>query len=136
MSVPIKTVKENELNAVKIQLEAEIVVEGMESVDVDSVKSYAGDLRNVLDEIDSQERKAFLKSFVKRIVIKGKKAVVQYKLPMPPDGKRKQEIEVLPIDTLGGAEETRTPDFLRAREALSQLSYSPNLNLAWRWQVF
>ena len=24
-----------------------------------------------------------------------------------------------------GAEETRTPDFLRAREALSQLSYSP-----------
>ncbi len=26
-----------------------------------------------------------------------------------------------------GAEETRTPDFLRAREALSQLSYSPKL---------
>jgi hypothetical protein len=25
----------------------------------------------------------------------------------------------------GGAEGTRTPDFLRAREALSQLSYSP-----------
>ncbi len=29
------------------------------------------------------------------------------------------------IDKDGGAEETRTPDFLRAREALSQLSYSP-----------
>ena len=28
-------------------------------------------------------------------------------------------------ETLGGAEGTRTPDFLRAREALSQLSYSP-----------
>ena len=26
---------------------------------------------------------------------------------------------------IGGAEETRTPDFLRAKEALSQLSYSP-----------
>ena len=26
---------------------------------------------------------------------------------------------------VGGAEGTRTPDFLRAREALSQLSYSP-----------
>ena len=25
----------------------------------------------------------------------------------------------------GGAEETRTPDLLRAKEALSQLSYSP-----------
>ena len=27
---------------------------------------------------------------------------------------------------VGGAEGTRTPDFLRAREALSQLSYSPS----------
>ena len=26
---------------------------------------------------------------------------------------------------IGGAEEIRTPDFLRAKEALSQLSYSP-----------
>ena len=26
---------------------------------------------------------------------------------------------------IGGAEGTRTPDFLRAKEALSQLSYSP-----------
>ena len=29
------------------------------------------------------------------------------------------------IQIYGGAEGTRTPDFLRAREALSQLSYSP-----------
>ena len=28
-------------------------------------------------------------------------------------------------ETRGGAEGTRTPDFLRAKEALSQLSYSP-----------
>ncbi len=33
--------------------------------------------------------------------------------------------EVLPIVTPGGAEGIRTPDLLRAREALSQLSYSP-----------
>ncbi len=29
------------------------------------------------------------------------------------------------VEIRGGAEGTRTPDFLRAREALSQLSYSP-----------
>ena len=34
-------------------------------------------------------------------------------------------LAVLPIDTPGGAEGTRTPDLLRAKEALSQLSYSP-----------
>jgi hypothetical protein len=32
---------------------------------------------------------------------------------------------VPPIDTFGGAEGTRTPDFLLAKEALSRLSYSP-----------
>jgi hypothetical protein len=42
-------------------------------------------------------------------------------------GRKKQSIGVLPIVTPGGAEGTRTPDFLRAKEALSQLSYSPRL---------
>ncbi len=40
-------------------------------------------------------------------------------------GNTRESVEVLPIDTPGGAEGTRTPDLLRAREALSQLSYSP-----------
>jgi hypothetical protein len=34
-------------------------------------------------------------------------------------------IEVMPVITPGGAEGIRTPDLLRAKEALSQLSYSP-----------
>ena len=83
--------KETELSNAKIQLEVEMVVEGTETVDVDSVKSYAEDLRNVLDEIDSQERKAFLKSFVKHIVIEGENAVVHYKLPIPPDSLQPDE---------------------------------------------
>jgi hypothetical protein len=29
---------------------------------------------------------------------------------------------------IGGAEEDRTPDLLRARQALSQLSYGPRIN--------
>ncbi len=58
-------------------------------------------------------------------MINGGNATIYYNLPMPPDGKRRQSVGVLSIDTPGGAEGTRTPDFLRAREALSQLSYSP-----------
>ncbi len=34
-------------------------------------------------------------------LIENEKAVVHYRLPMPPDGKRRQKLEVLPIDTLG-----------------------------------
>ena len=35
--------------------------------------------------------------------------------------------EILLIGVGGGAEGTRTPDFLLAKEALSRLSYSPRL---------
>ena len=37
----------------------------------------------------------------------------------------------------GGAEEDRTPDLLRARQSLSQLSYGPNLTLRYAcWWVW
>ena len=36
-----------------------------------------------------------------------------------------RNLNSVPVKKAGGAEGTRTPDFLRAREALSQLSYSP-----------
>ena len=34
-----------------------------------------------------------------------------------------------PIYNIGGAEEDRTPDPLRARQVLSQLSYDPNVHI-------
>ena len=60
-------------------------------------------------------------------------AVVRYTVPMPDDsripGRDADEMalngSVLSTVNLGGAEGTRTPDFLNAIEALSQLSYSP-----------
>ena len=36
------------------------------------------------------------------MIINGDKAKILYRLPMPPDGKRTQSVEVLPIDTPGG----------------------------------
>ena len=86
----------------RVQAEADIVLEGVQHVNAETVKAYAHDLRSVLEEADFVQSKAFLRSFVKNIIINGDKAKIQYHLPMPPDGKRTQEIEVLPINTLGG----------------------------------
>jgi site-specific DNA recombinase len=61
---------------------------------------------------------------VKRIEVDGDKVLIKYNLPTPFEEGKQME-RVLPIDTLTGAEGIRTPDLLRAREALSQLSYSP-----------
>jgi hypothetical protein len=47
------------------------------------VKSYAKDLRGLLEESDIAERKAFLKSFIKKITVDHDKVVVSYSLPFP-----------------------------------------------------
>jgi len=94
--------RQDELSKARVQVEAEIVAQGTEHVDFKTVKSYAQDLRSLLEETDFAQSKTFLLSFVKRIVIDGKKVVIQYNLPMPSDGKRNQSVGVLPIDTPGG----------------------------------
>ena len=100
-------------------------VDPIDHVDVHVVKAYAQDLRALLEQSGFIERKAFLRSFIKRIEVDKNRATVHYDLPVPPNGKSNEQTGVLPIETLGGAEGIRTPDLLRAKEALSQLSYSP-----------
>ena len=71
------------------------------------------------------ESKAFLRSFIKRIEVNGNQVRIDYKPPSSARYSSREVTEVLPIVNPGGAEGTRTPDLLRAKEALSQLSYSP-----------
>ncbi len=118
-------IRQDELSKTKIQLESEMAEKGGTHVDADIVKSYAEDLKSLLKEADITESKAFLRSFIKRVEINNRQAVIHYNLPVPLYQGEKLSAGVLPIDTLGGAEGTRTPDFLLAKEALSQLSYSP-----------
>ena len=86
-----------------------MVVRGVEQVDVAIMKAYAQDLRSLLEEADFIERKSFLRSFIKRIEVNKEQVTIHYNLPMPQDGKSKEQTGVLPIDTLGGEGGTRTP---------------------------
>ncbi|OGN99500.1 MAG: hypothetical protein A2Y58_03275 [Chloroflexi bacterium RBG_13_51_52] len=47
-------------------------------------------------------RKAFLRSFVKKIVVEKEKVKLYYNLPMPPDGRKMYKVGFLPIDTPSG----------------------------------
>jgi site-specific DNA recombinase len=91
--------KQDELSKLKVQTEADMVVAGVQHLDVEMVKSYAQDLRSLLEDADFNLSKTFLRSFVKRIIIEGDKAKIQYHLPMTPDGKKTQWVGVLPITT-------------------------------------
>jgi DNA invertase Pin-like site-specific DNA recombinase len=94
--------KQDGLMKTRIQAEADMVLEGVQHINVETVKAYAQDLRSVLEEADFVQSKAFLRSFVKKIIVDGDTAKIQYHLPMPPDGERTQNIDVLPTNTLGG----------------------------------
>ena len=95
--------RQDELSKASIQLEAEMAAQGATHVDAHTIKSYAEDLKSLLDEADITESKAFLRSFVKRVEINKSEGVIQYKLPVPPNWSNRQSVEVLPIDNSGGA---------------------------------
>jgi site-specific DNA recombinase len=96
-----------------------MAVQGVQQVDEALVRAYAEDLQALLEEADLTERKAFLRSFVKRIEIDKGQVIVNYTLPLPPDGRVTESVGVLPIVTFGGAGETRTRDLLTASQTLS-----------------
>ena len=101
--------RQDELSKARVLLEAEMAVQGVQQVDEAMVKAYAEDLRELLGEADLTERKAFIRSFVKRIEIDKGQVTVHYALPLPPDGRTSELAGVLPTVTFGGEGGTRTP---------------------------
>lgn len=49
--------------------EAEMTLNGCRQLDVNAVRAYVEDLRNLLDEGEVAQRKAFLRSFIKKIIV-------------------------------------------------------------------
>ena len=53
--------------------------------DVNSLAAHAKDMRDFLNESELTERRAFIKSFVKEIVVMPGDALLRYTVPMPDD---------------------------------------------------
>ena len=78
--------------------------------DVETITAYCQDLSRYLNESELTERRAFIESFVKEIVVQPGNAVVRYTIPMPEDspieGKDTEEVTlddpVLSTVKLGG----------------------------------
>ena len=105
--------------------------------DVKTITAYAEDMSEFLNESELTERRAFIESFVKEIVVRPGNAVVRYSIPMPEDsripGRVTEEVAlhgpVLSTVKYGGAGGDRTLYLFNAIEALSQVSYSPTAGL-------
>jgi site-specific DNA recombinase len=106
--------RQDELSKARVVAEADMALQGCQQLDAKAVNAYVENLRNILEESEVAQRKASLRSFVKKIVVDKEKARLYYKLPVPPDGRRMEEVRVLPIDTPSGVEGTEQRTFTLA----------------------
>ena len=91
-----------------------------------TIAAYAQDLSEFLNESELTERRAFIESFVKEIVVQPGGTLVRYTIPMPEDspigGRDAEEMAlhspVLSTVKSGGPGWTRTNDLSLIRTAL------------------
>ena len=76
--------------------------------DVETITTYAQDLSVFLNESELTERRAFIGSFVKEIVVMPGNAVVRYTVPMPNDGVTRESASVLDFVQSGPVDRDRT----------------------------
>jgi len=93
--------KQEELRKTRILTEADLAIHGVQQVDTEQIRRYCADMRRLLSESDIVQSKAFLRSFVEKIVIDGNECTVYYKLPVLANWNKSEEL-VLPIEPFCG----------------------------------
>ena len=125
--------RQEQVHAAKADVEDALADRSSNRVSIREVRKYVGELRRLLQQSELAERKAFIKSFVREIVVRGDQAELRYVLPLGPGGAS------VPVhgDTVavadgvlasvrsGGPGWTRTTDLEFIRLLLLPLSYWP-----------
>ena len=84
------------------EIEAALSDKKVELADTKLVRSYVNDLRQTLDDGPLADRRAFIRSFVKEIVVSRDEIRLLYTLPLLPEGITEEKAGVLPIVRYGG----------------------------------
>ena len=125
--------RQEQVQAAKADAEETVSERSSDRLSNREVRKYVGELRRLIQESELAERKAFIKSFVREIVVKGDQAELRYVIPLGAGGASTpiHSDTVAAVDgvlasvRVGGAAGTRTPYPFNAIEVLSQMSYSP-----------
>jgi len=87
--------RQEQLNAARLEPENLLSDRRVELVDMETVKSYVEDLRNLLEDSSLAERKSFIKSFVREVRVTGTEVLLSYNISLSA-GAASQEILVVP----------------------------------------
>ena len=83
--------QQEQLQNRRYELECHLSDRKVELADLKRVTAYVDDIRKTLDAGTLSERKAFIRSFVKSIKVKGDDAQMSYTMPIPPDSLQPDE---------------------------------------------
>ncbi len=101
--------RKEQLQAGRLGLEQELSDRRLELADAETVTRCVSELRDLLSESSLAERKSFIRSFVKEIIVTGDEVLLTYTIPMLPRGITEEKLPVLSIVHDGGEAGTRTP---------------------------
>ena len=104
--------RQQQLNARRIEIESRMSDRKVELADLETITSYVDDLRDLLNRGSIVERRSFIRSFVKEIVVIGKEATLHYSMLTPPERLVLEKEGVLPTVQYGGPKGTRTTKLL------------------------
>lgn len=94
--------QQDQLSSRRFELEAMQSDRKVELADLGLIKQHVDDLRSLLDEGTLLERKSFVRSFIKEINITDGEAVLNYTIPLSPDGTSEEKVGVLRSINRGG----------------------------------
>jgi recombinational DNA repair ATPase RecF len=77
--------QQEQLQARRIEIETQMSDKKVDLVDLNTMTGYITEMQEVLSEGTLTERRAFIRSFVQEIKVKGNEALMTYSPPIPPE---------------------------------------------------
>ena len=94
--------RQEQLHAAHWEMENLLSDRKVELADMETVKSYVEDLRNLLEDSQLTERKSFIKSFVREVRVTGTEVLLSYNIPLSAGSASQETLVVPPIVHYGG----------------------------------
>ena len=94
--------RQEQLNAARWELENLLSDRKVELADIETVKNYVEDLRNLLEDSPLTERKSFIKSFIREVRVTGTEVLLSYTIPLSAGSTSQETLVVPPIVHSGG----------------------------------
>jgi len=94
--------RQDQLQAKRIEIESQMSDRKVELADLESITDCVDDLRELLKEGSTAERRTFIRGFVKEVKVIGNEVVLNYTMPLIPDYLTMEKEGVLPTVQYGG----------------------------------